>query len=197
MQWSAVRLLGRSGERLGGELADRVRALLDERLTEENGRVEAAYLREHPSWERPYGWAWAAMLAAEVRESGIDGADRWRASLTPVVEAVRDLLLAWLPRLAYPVRHGVHSNTAFALALAHEAFRRLGRADVVAGIGDRALEWYAGDRDHPSGWEPSGEDFLSPELCQAELMRRVLPPEAFAPWLAAFLPGLAGEGDRC
>jgi hypothetical protein len=195
MQWSAVRLLDRAGEHLGASRVERVRAVLDARLTEGHGRVEAAYLREHRSWERPYGWAWVAMLAAEVHESGVEGADRWRAATAPLADAVAELLLAWLPRLVHPVRHGVHSNTAFALALAHAAFGRLGRADVVAAVEDRALDWYADDRDYPSVWEPSGEDFLSPALCEAELMRRVLSSEAFEPWLAAFLPGLAEEGD--
>ncbi len=195
MLWAAVRLLGQAGEHLGEPLSERVRALLDTRLTGQDGRVEAAYLREHPAWERPYGWAWAAMLAAEVHESGLDGAVQWRTATAPLADAVGDLLLAWLPRTVHPVRHGVHANTAFALALAHEAFGRLGRADVVAAVTSRALDWFADDRDYPSAWEPSGEDFLSPALCEAELMRRVLPAEAFAAWLAGFLPALAEEGD--
>lgn len=196
MQWSAVRLLEEpSREHLGASLEQRVRSLLDERLTEENGNAEAAYLRQHPSWERPYGWAWAAMLAAEVHESGQEGADRWRRATAPLVEVVGELLLAWLPRTVHPVRHGMHSNTAFALAMCHEAFGRLGRADVVAAVEDGARQWYLEDRDCPSAWEPSGEDFLSPALCEAELMRRVLPGAAFGPWLTGFLPGLASEGD--
>ena len=195
MQWSAVRLLGEASEHLGVALADQLRSLLDERLTEENGRTEAAYLRQHRSWERPYGWAWAAMLAAEVHESGQEGADRWRGATAPLVDVVGELLLAWLPRMVRPVRHGVHSNTAFALVLCHEAFGRLGREDVVAEVARHAVEWYAEDRDYPSAWEPSGEDFLSPALCEAELMRRVLPDGAFEPWLAGFLPALATEGD--
>jgi hypothetical protein len=195
MQWSALRLLGEAGDRLGDPLAARVRRLLDERLTAANGEAEASYLRERPSYERPYGWAWAAMLAAEAHHSCLDGADGWRAATTPVADVVADHLVAWLPRLVHPVRHGVHSNTAFALALAHEAFDRLGRTDVVRAVGARAREWYAADRDGPARWEPSGEDFLSPVLCEAELMRRVLTPEEFGSWLEGFLPHLADEGD--
>jgi hypothetical protein len=136
------------------------------------------------------------MLAAEVHETGIEGAAEWRAATAPVADVVADHVLAWLPRLVHPVRHGVHANTAFALALGHEAFGRLGRADVVGAIGTRAREWFAADRDCPSTWEPSGEDFLSPALCEAELMRRVLPEGDFGPWLAGFLPGLADEEDN-
>ena len=186
MQWSGVRLLG-------GELDDstrtRLTGVLDARLTAGHGAVEAAYLRERPSFERPYGWAWAALLAAETVGTP------WAPATAPVAEVVAGHLLAWLPRLAYPVRHGVHSNTAFALALAHEAFGRQGRDDVTAAITSAAREWYAAGRDCPSSWEPSGSDFLSPALCEAELMRRTLPEQEYADWLAAFLPRLATEGD--
>jgi hypothetical protein len=195
MQWSALRLLQEAGDRLGPLLAGRLRAMLDDRLTPEHGRVEADYLGARAGYERPYGWAWASLLAAEAHESRHDGADRWRAGTRPLADVVAGHLLAWLPRQVHPVRHGTHANTAFALALAHEAFGRLGRDDVVAAVADRAEEWYAGDRDCPSAWEPSGEDFLSPALCEAELMRRVLPAERFAAWLDGFLPGLAAEGD--
>lgn len=195
MQWSVVRLLAVSGPDLGAGLRRRLVALLDERLTPEAGATEAAYLRERAAWERPYGWAWASLLAAEVRGSDQPGADRWRSATDPVADVVADHLLGWLPRLVHPVRHGVHSNTAFALLLAHEAYGRLDRADVVAAVERRSLEWFGEDRDYPATWEPSGEDFLSPALCEAALMQRVLADATFAGWLHAFLPGLAAEGD--
>jgi hypothetical protein len=195
MQWSAVRLLALAGSpdgSLSPATSEALRAVLDERLTEEHGLVEAAYLRERPSYERPYGWAWAAMLAAEVADSG---SPQWRTALRPLADTVGDHLVNWLPRLSYPVRHGVHANTAFALVLAHEAFGRLGRADVVGVVERRARDWYAVDRDAPVAWEPSGEDFLSPSLVEAELMRRVLAPGEYAAWLDGFLPGLAAPDD--
>jgi hypothetical protein len=192
MQWSGVRLLAEHGGEIG-PVAGRLERLLDHRLTPENGAVEAAYLRARPSYERPYGWAWSAMLAATVRE--VDVAAGWCAATDPVAEVVGGHLLDWLPRLAHPVRHGVHSNTAFALALAHDAFGRLGREEVVAAISSRAREWFTDDRDYPARWEPGGEDFLSPALCETELMRRVLPEPEFTPWLADFLPGLGHPED--
>lgn len=195
MQWSAVRLLGADG--LSAELRAELVAELDGRLTAANGEVEAAYLRARPGFERPYGWAWAAMLAAAVATTdlaGSTGSAGWRACTEPVAEAVADNLLGWLPRLAYPVRHGVHSNTAFGLALCHEAYGVLGRDDVVEAIEDRARDMFGADRDYPVAWELSGEDFLSAGLCEADLMRRVL-GEEFPPWLGAFLPGLGAEDD--
>ena len=193
VQWSGVRLLALSGPAaLPATTAQALRGVLDERLTAQHGEVEAAYLRARPSYERPYGWAWAAMLAAEVAGSGTTS---WDAALRPVADTVAEHLLAWLPRLAYPVRHGVHASTAFALVLAHDAFGRLGRDDVVELVEDRARSWYAGDRDAPVRWEPSGEDFLSPSLVEAELLRRVLPVDEYDAWLAGFLPDLAAPGD--
>ena len=195
MQWSAIRLLTLAERDLEPETRTELIRILGERLTEENGVVEAAYLRERPSYERPYGWGWAAMLAAAARSCGLSEATGWAISTGLVADAVADNLMAWMPNLAYPVRHGVHSNTAFAVALCHEAFGELGRGDVVAAIEDNTRRWFAADRDYATRWEPSGNDFLSPALCEADLMRRVTPPDEYAAWLAAFLPRLATEGD--
>jgi hypothetical protein len=195
MHWSAVRLLTLAPDALGPGTRDRLVTLLDERLSGAALQTEADYLRENPSWERPYGWAWAAMLAAAASACPLPAARTWAAALEPVADVVADLVSAWLPRLAYAVRHGAHANTAFALALAHEAYTGLGRFDVVAKMSEAARRWFADDRDYPAGWEPSGSDFLSPALCEADLMRRVLPQAEFSAWLPAFLPGLGRAGD--
>ena len=195
MQWSAIRLLTLAGKDLEPGTGAELIRVLDERLTEQNGVVEAAYLRERNSYERPYGWGWAAMLAAAARSCSLPEATGWAKSTGIVAEAVADNLVAWMPNLAYPVRHGVHSNTAFAVALCHEAFGPLGRGDVVAEIEDNARRWFAADRDYDTRWEPSGNDFLSPALCEADLMRRVTSSKEYSGWLADFLPHLAAEGD--
>jgi DUF2891 family protein len=194
MQWSLVRLLTLAPDALGGTGAAATE-LLEERLTPEALRVEAEYLRSAPSFERPYGWAWAAALAAAAGQCPHPAARRWQQALAPVADAVSDLVLAWLPRQVYPVRHGVHSNTAFAMSLLLEAYTSLERTDVTEALRRRADEWFGADVDYATRWEPSGSDFLSPALCELELMRRVLPPEQFPAWARAFLPGLA-EGER-
>ena len=192
MQWSAIRLL--DGD---APMTDAVRSglvgRLDARLTPAAIDVESAYLREHPGFERPYGWGWAVRLAASAASSG--GANGWGEALAPLADTVAGLTLAWLPRQVLPVRHGVHHNTAFGLTLLRDGFEALGRRDVLAAIDDRARHWFLGDRDYPSRWEPSGTDFLSPALCEADLMRRVLRPDEFAGWLASFLPRLGEPGD--
>lgn len=206
MQWSAMLLL-EAADGLSTDGLDTVgphRDLLDElnsRLTSQNIAVEVDYLSSHRSFERPYGWAWLGMLAATAQRladsSGAlaEPARVWATALRPLVDLVHELLLAWLPTLAAPVRHGVHSNTAFALGLLRDAQEQLGRTDVVEAIDAAALEWFAGDVDYPSDWEPSGADFLSPALTEADLMRRVLEPVEFGAWLRTFLPVLGEPGD--
>jgi hypothetical protein len=178
MQWSLLRLL----PQLDGDLAAEARQVLGERLTTANVAHEIDYLRTHPGFERPYGWAWAATLAADAPEP-------WATALRPLGTAVADRTVDWLPKLAYPVRYGMHGNTAFALLLLHEAFARLDRTDALAAVEQHAVRLFAADADYPLRWEPSGSDFLSPALCEAALMQRVLP--GFAGWLPRFLPGLA------
>lgn len=194
MQASGIRLLGT------GHLSDATSAAivgqLDERLTADNARVEATYLREHPGYERPYGWAWATKLAVAAQTSNHPNAPVWAQAANIVVDAVADNLTAWLPKLAYPVRTGQHDNTAYGLLLAREGFAALGRDHVVAVIDEHAKRMFADDIDYPSRYEPGGNDFLSAALAEALLMKAVLAAGEFSDWLAAFLPNLGAGNDR-
>ncbi|MGI8881283.1 MAG: DUF2891 family protein [Jatrophihabitans sp.] len=193
MQWSLLRLRTLApGALEEAGLTAGIDDLLLGRLTPQHVGVEVEYLRAHRGYERPYGWAWAAQLAAAARVSQAPELGELGASLAGLAEQVRVCVLDWLPRQAYPVRHGVHSNSAFALALLHEAFGAdaLADAEVCAAIEARARAWFLADHNYPTQWEPSGADFLSPALCEVELMRRVLGPIEFSDWLAAFLPDL-------
>lgn len=194
MQWSLLTLVDRYDAALAeaGEVEPSLR-LLCSRLTEGRLATEVDYLWGRPSFERPYGWAWAAMLVAAAYRSERPESSGWAIALEPLGEVVAQHTVDWLPRQAYPVRHGKHQNDAFALSLLLDSFRDLGRDDVVEAIRAKAVEWFGGDTSYDTRAEPSGTDFLSPALCEAELMRRVLPEEEFRPWLARFLPGL-GEG---
>jgi hypothetical protein len=114
--------------------------------------------------------------------------------MEPLAAVLTDSFLRWLPKESYPVRSGLHSNSSFGLTLARPYARRQaasGQPSLRAAIEDAARRWYAADFGYPAAWEPSGHDFLSPALAEAELMARVLPAEDFPSWLAAFLPGLA------
>ncbi len=182
MHWLLVRLLPEATD------PQAVRDALDRNLTADALAAEAAYLRSSPSFERPYGWAWALVLAAAVRTS--PDAARWSEAMAPLVDAIVDLSLDWLQGAARPVRSGVHSNSAFALALLYDAAEALGEDKLAQAVRDKARNWFAEDRDYPLQWEPSGEDFLSPALSEADLMRRVLTKDEYAAWLPAFLPDL-------
>lgn len=168
-------------------------AVLDRHLTPANVAGECEYLaRPHAqSFERPYGWGWLLELARELARSGDDGARRWGDALAPLARAIVDRWLAYLPRADFPVRYGMHANSAFALALALDYARQVGEGPLAALCEAKARAWFGDDRDAPAAWEPSGFDFLSPSLVEAELMRRVLAPGEFAGWLAGFLPGFA------
>lgn len=201
MQWSAITLLHHDHSAITRR--DDLVAELDSRLTEENGAIEAAYLARNPGYERPYGWGWLATLTAAAtalaadRDHPLSGKARvWATALQPVADQVADNLIAWLPKLAFPIRHGVHSNTAFGLTMARDGYEALGIDDVVTAVDDAARGFFLDDVDYPSSWEPSGADFLSPALCEADLMRRVLPHGEFSTWLNTFLPVLGEPGDR-
>ncbi|WP_328632299.1 DUF2891 domain-containing protein [Streptomyces sp. NBC_00356] len=163
--------------------------VLDRHLTRENLAREAEYLLARPSFERPYGWAWLVALAAECHGT------RWADAFAPAVEAVDRLLTDWLPKATYPVRHGNHPNSAFALGLILDTGERAGLpARTLDAVRERLHSWFADDHDAPAHWEPSGQDFLSPALTEADAMRRVFEnADDFATWLDRFLPALATD----
>src|SRR5437764_1213506 len=161
----------------------KARAALAESITPAHIAQEAAYLRAEgrSSFERPYGLAWLLQLAAELRESD----PTLSANLRSLELAANDRLKAWLPKLSHPIRSGEHSQTAFALGLIIDSTRN----DALRALArDAVRRFYVHDRACPLAYEPSGEDFLSPCLAEADVVRRVLPPKEFAAWLRDFLP---------
>jgi hypothetical protein len=179
------------------KVAAEARTALARSLTAENVAAEVLYLegKGRTAFERPYGLAWLLQLAAELREWGSPEARAWAEALAPLERASAARLREWLPKLTRPVRVGEHSQTAFALGLVLDWARVAGDRETGALALARARDFYGADRDCPLAYEPSGEDFLSPCLGEADLMRRVLAPSEFAPWLSAFLPGLPKDGS--
>ncbi len=170
--------------------AQEARRALARSLTEKNLAAEARYLNGpgRQTFERPYGLAWLLQLAAELREWDDVDARRWSAALQPLEDAAVGRLTAWLPKLMRPVRTGEHSNTAFALGLALDYARAARRTEFEGLLVSRIRAYYLKDTACPLGYEPSGEDFLSPCLAEADAVRRVLAPAEFAAWLRRFLP---------
>ncbi|WP_410646704.1 DUF2891 domain-containing protein [Amycolatopsis sp. cmx-4-54] len=193
MFWVLVRLLRHHAELVP---AEEIRDVLGEHLTVEALAGEAAYFapEEHRTTQRPYGWSALLELTFETVTWVDPDAARWSAGLQELSSVFVNRYLDWLPRAGYPIRYGVHDNGAFGLS------RALPYAGYLADHGDPRLRglitetawrWFGSDRDYPASWEPSGADFLSPALAEAELMSRLMPAAEFAGWLDGFLPGIA------
>lgn len=175
------------------------RAALQQSLTKENLLQEAAYMKAEgrTSFERPYGLAWLLQLVAELREwkKADPMAGELATNLQPLELAAVDRLQTWLPKLSHPVRSGEHSQTAFALGLAIDYARSTGNQGFLELMLGKARDFYSADKECPLAYEPSGEDFLSPCLAEADVMRRVLAPQEFAVWLKKFLPQISSNGS--
>jgi hypothetical protein len=188
--WTLARLL-----RLFPHLpsAPDIRRALNKNLTRANLAAELAYFKGEGrrSFERPYGWGWLLALAAELQMGTDADSRRWADAIRPLAEYISESFCIFLPRLSYPVRSGVHSNTAFGMTLAYDYAVLAGDGRLEKVIRSRGLKFFGADRDAPASWEPSGEDFLSPSLTEADLVSRILGPAQFRVWLSKFMPGLA------
>jgi hypothetical protein len=185
--WLLVRLIRLFPD---APFAAAARAAIAHSLTPQNVAGEIAYLRGsgRASFERPYGLAWLLRLAAELRRADDADMGSWSATLAPLESEVAARLESYLPKLHYPIRIGEHDQTAFALALMWDWAAVSGDAHMRDALKDAAQRFYRRDRGCPLAYEPSGEDFLSPCLAEADFMRRVLTAATFARWLSAFLP---------
>jgi hypothetical protein len=172
------------------------REALAQSLTPDNLAAEAAYLNRPgtASFERPYGLAWLLQLGQELREWDDPRAREMAANLRPLEQAAVQRLTTWMQKLANPIRIGEHNQTAFGMGLMLDYARSAGDQAFAGVLVARARRFYLNDRDCPLAYEPSGEDFLSPCLGEADLMRRVLPPPEFAGWLRSFLPQIPANG---
>jgi hypothetical protein len=172
------------------------RAALAQTLTEKNIAAEVAYLQGagRASFERPYGLAWLLQLATEMMSWDDPQAREWSLVLRPLEVEAAQRIMTWLPKLRYPIRVGEHSQTAFAFGLIHDWAVERGDVGMLRLIESRARDYYLRDADCPMAYEPSGEDFLSPCIAEADFVRRVLVSDEYASWLKRFLPGIPADG---
>jgi hypothetical protein len=185
--WALARILKFSHDEA---FRARVAEALDRSIQPEAVGVELKYFTVGPSaegFERPYGYGWFLRLMKELRELDHPRAKAWVATLEPLEKRIRELYLKYFSRFDFPVRVGLHENTAFAMAHAYDYARSRGDEDLMNVIRTKAQEYYAHDRKCPLDYEPSGEDFLSPCLAEADVMSRVLEPSAFRTWFHAFV----------
>lgn len=190
--WMLVKLLKTF---VGLKDRDLIRARLAENISAENILAEVKYFKrsEENSYERTYGWAWLLKLAEELHTFDDPLARELESNLRPLTDLVVQRHLEFLPKLNYPIRVGEHSNTAFGLAFAWDYACAVGNPELQRLVEKRAKDFFMNDAGCPLSWEPSGFDFLSPCLEEADIMRRVLAKKEFALWLKKFLPQLAGK----
>jgi Protein of unknown function (DUF2891) len=188
--WLLVRLLRLFPD---ASFAAAARQELGKSFTAENIAGELAYLKraDRASFERPYGLAWLLQLSAELRQWQDPQARSWALALKPLEGEAAARLKSWIPKLHYPIRIGEHDQTAFSFGLVWDWARVAGDSQMEDLLRDAAARFYRNDKACPIDYEPSGEDFLSPCLGEADFMRRVLTGPEFARWLSGFLPGLS------
>ncbi|QTD57755.1 DUF2891 domain-containing protein [Parasphingorhabdus cellanae] len=198
--WLLTRLWGNGSV---PEMENEIAAALANNFTSDKIAGEVAYFNGEgrASFERPYGLAWFLQLTAELTEIAAgDGAkaeqaQTWLNELKPLESIVKDRISTWVPKLAYPIRLGTHNQSAFAFGLFLDWARISGDDEMTKLITDKSMGFHREDRDCPIAYEPSGEDFLSPCLMEADLMRRIMPATEFADWLTAFLPNIPTDGS--
>ena len=185
--WLLTRLLRLYPE---AEFALATEAALDKSFVAEKAAVEVRYVTDEQrgSFERPYGVAWLLQLTAELREWDDPRAKRWLAVLEPLETALVGKTETWLGKLAYPIRIGEHAQTAFAFGLFLDWARVADRDDFYQLVARRSNDFYLDDQSCPLAYEPGGQDFLSPCLAEADLMRRIMTEDEYSAWLAVFMP---------
>ncbi len=187
--WLLVRILKNFP---GIENAAAIRKALNENLSAENIKTEVEYLNQgnRKSFERTYGWAWLLKLKEEL--TGWNDADgqKWNKNLEPLANALVESYISFLPKQNYPIRTGVHPNTAFGIAFALDYARKTKNEKFEKLLIERSLAYYNADKNYDPKWEPGGEDFFSPGLIEADLMRRILKPDRFVKWFKNFIPAI-------
>ena len=192
--WLLVRLLKTDPET---PFREAIASALSQSFTIENIVAEVSYYLDpnRKSFERPYGIAWFLQLVAELHESDEVTLREWRQVLAPLEIEIVSRIKAWLPNLAYPIRLGTHNQSAFAFGLMLDYARTVADTELEQAIVSKSLQFHKNDKNCPLAYEPSGEDFLSPCLMEADLMRRVLSVRDFAVWLSEFLPTVPVDGS--
>lgn len=187
--WSLVSLLKQFPKL---EKKEAIREALKSSLSSENIQGEINYFKraESGSFERTYGWAWLLKLSEELKTWEDPLGQELAGNLQPLTDLIVQKITEFLPKLNYPVRVGEHSNTAFALAFAYDYAKTTENTKLLEQVKKRAQDFYLKDDDCPVSWEPGGYDFLSPCLSEIDIMRRILPKNAFSLWVDDFMPQL-------
>jgi len=196
--WLLVRLLRTvPADQMPAEMRDEIIATLMQSFTAQGIAEEVAYFQSENrnAFERPYGIAWFLQLTAELRAWQDPLAEAWLNTLLPLEAVIVEHIKSWLPNLAYAIRLGTHNQSMFAFGLFLDWASVSGDTEMTDLVRERSMAFHFEDRNCPLNYEPSGEDFLSPCLMEADLMRRLLTQAEFAEWLQNFLPGIPRDGS--
>lgn len=190
--WTLVSLLKQFPDL---EKQEEIRNKLQQSLSKDNILAEVRYFEnpQEANFERTYGWAWVLKLAEELHSWDDPLAKELEGNMEPLTTVITEKFKSFLPKLVYPIRVGEHSNTAFALSFAYDYAKRTEKVELQKMIETRAREFYLTDDNCPLAWEPSGFDFLSPCFSEIDIMRRILPENAFRLWMEDFMPQLKNE----
>ncbi len=194
--WMLIRLLK---DYPGSSVDKEIRAKLAENLSAENLAGELSYFQEeqHKAFERTYGWAWYLRMVDELENWDDPQGKEWRKNMVGLEELLVQRTLDYLPKLSYPIRTGLHPDLGFGLGQILDYARTMKHSELEAAIVKRAKDFYFNDVNYPTVYEPSGQDFFSSCLNEADLMRRVLDKEEFAKWFDKYLPALStGDGGN-
>lgn len=167
--------------------------VIDSTVTERNAEVESSYLKEHPRFERPYGWGWFLRLVAELDLWDDPVATSWRSAFVPLEETIVSLVTREFLTMSNPHRVGTHGNAAFGLGCVIDYARTVGDTGLEKVTIEQTTDWYLEDEGYPLEYEPLGWDFLSPGLLEAEVMARALDLETFVRWFEGFLPEVTDD----
>ncbi|MBE7177393.1 MAG: DUF2891 domain-containing protein, partial [Mucilaginibacter polytrichastri] len=178
--------------------AKQIREALNQNLEAQRILAEKAYFDKpiNATFERTYGWVWLLKLALELHSWNTAESRQWEQNLQPLTDLIIERYMAFLPKQTYPIRQGMHPNTAFGLTFAYDYAQATHNAKFQAMIEKRGRDYFGQDTEAPLKWEPNGADFLSPSLEEADLMRRLMPKAEFSTWLNRFLPAFAEKAPK-
>ena len=185
--WAMARLIAMFPD---SDLAVDLRRILGCHLTQERiaGEITTFAEKEKHFYECPYGWAWFLHLCAELRDLKAEIAGSWLQALSPLERTIVTRSREYFAGLYRPIRYGLHGNSAFSLALMIDYAQSTCDETLEGCLRDTAVRFFGEDTACPTSYEPSPNDFLSPCLAEAEVMRRVLEPQEFKEWFDAFIP---------
>ena len=177
-------------------VGDSIRKKLRVNLNKEKLNAELQFFSENDftkSFERTYGWAWLMKLYSELVTWDDPEGQQWASNMRPLSKLLSQKTVDYLKVLSSPLRPGTHTNSAFSFSLMYDYSTIVGDTLLLESIKEFSNHYFAKDKDCPTAYEPSGTDFLSPCLAEAESMSKVMEKDKFLSWFDTFLPPLAGD----